>query len=342
MNIAALSDNLVALAIGIYAVAFTVYAADLAKARTGARFGARTRSTTPAAVTGSANPVDSPVAVDPDGPPEDVAAPDVNSLLDRSDRSDLSRTALIAGRLLTIACGVNIAAVVARGVAAGRAPWGNMYEFAMVGAAAIATAFVVGSRRHRIEGLGIGVAGLVLVCLGLAVTVLYTPVDALIPVLNSYWMVIHVAAAIVAGGVFTIAALASGAFLIQRRRERANDSTSGIDATSRGTGTGLRSETLERVSYGLIVFAFPIWTFAVIAGAVWAEAAWGRYWGWDPKETWAFITWVLYAAYLHAQSTAGWRGTRAAWFSLLGYAAFLFNFVGVNMWISGLHSYAGV
>lgn len=338
MNIAALSDNLVALAIGIYAVAFTVYAADLAKARTGARFGTRARSTTPAAATGSANPIDSPIAVGPDAPPRDGTAPDVDSLL---DRSDLSRTALIAGRLLTIACGVNIAAVVARGAAAERAPWGNMYEFAMVGAAAIATAFVVGLRRYRIEGLGIGVAGLVLVCLGLAVTVLYTPVDALIPVLNSYWMVIHVAAAIVAGGVFTVAALASGAFLIQRRRERTGGTTPSIDAASRGAD-GLRSEMLERVSYGLIVFAFPIWTFAVIAGAVWAEAAWGRYWGWDPKETWAFITWVFYAAYLHAQSTVGWRGTRAAWFSLLGYAAFLFNFVGVNIWIPGLHSYAGV
>ena len=337
MNIAALSDNLVALAIGIYAVAFTVYAADLARARTGARFGTRTRSTTPAAVTGSAIPVDSPVAVGPDGSPEDVTAP-----ASLRDRSDLSRTALIAGRLLTIACGANIAAVVARGVAAERAPWGNMYEFAMVGAAAIATVFVVGLRRYRIEGLGIGVAGLALVCLGLAVTVLYTPVDALIPVLDSYWMVIHVAAAIVAGGVFTIAALASAAFLIQRRRERANDSTPSTDATRRGAGGELRSETLERVSYALIVFAFPIWTFAVIAGAVWAEAAWGRYWGWDPKETWAFITWVFYAAYLHAQSTAGWRGGRAAWFSLLGYAAFLFNFVGVNIWIPGLHSYAGV
>jgi len=90
------------------------------------------------------------------------------------------------------------------------------------------------------------------------------------------------------------------------------------------------------------VFGFPIWTFAVLAGAVWAEAAWGRYWGWDPKETWAFITWVLYAAYLHAQATAGWRGARANWFGVLGYAAFLFNFIGVNIWIPGLHSYAGV
>ena len=85
-----------------------------------------------------------------------------------------------------------------------------------------------------------------------------------------------------------------------------------------------------------------MWTFAVLAGAIWAEDSWGRYWGWDPKETWAFITWVLYAAYLHAQSTAGWRGTKAGWLALAGYAAFLFNFVGVNLLITGLHSYAGV
>jgi cytochrome c-type biogenesis protein CcsB len=99
---------------------------------------------------------------------------------------------------------------------------------------------------------------------------------------------------------------------------------------------------LHRVAHAAVLFAFPIWTFAVIAGAIWAENSWGRYWGWDPKETWAFITWVLYAAYLHAESTAGWRGTRAAWFALAGYAAFIFNFFGVNMWITGLHSYAGI
>ncbi|GAA3525766.1 hypothetical protein GCM10022196_02190 [Aeromicrobium flavum] len=199
-----------------------------------------------------------------------------------------------------------------------------MYEFAIVGAAAITGAYLAGLRRYPIERLGIWVVGVVLVALGCAVTILYTPVDALIPVLKSYWLAIHVGAAIIAGGAFTVAAVMSVVQLVGRGRN------------------GERDALMERVSYGLIVFAFPIWTFAVIAGAVWAEAAWGRYWGWDPKETWAFITWVFYAAYLHAQSTAGWRGRRAAWFSVLGYLAFLFNFVGVNMWVGGLHSYAGV
>jgi ABC-type transport system involved in cytochrome c biogenesis permease subunit len=199
-----------------------------------------------------------------------------------------------------------------------------MYEFAIVGAATITAAYLVGLRRYRIESLGVLVIGLVLLTLGCAVTVLYTSVDALIPVLNSYWLAIHVGAAITAGGAFTVAAVTSAVQILRKRGAQDTD------------------DTLERVSHSLIVFAFPIWTFAVIAGAVWAEAAWGRYWGWDPKETWAFITWVFYAAYLHAQSTAGWRGRRAAWFSLLGYVAFLFNFIGVNMWVGGLHSYAGV
>lgn len=334
MNAAVLTDNLVALAIAIYTAAFIVYAADLAGALTRARFGASRRPTHATKTAGSSTEqtttsADAPTVVGRDG------APVIRDL----DRHHVRRTTRAASALLAVGCAVNIAAVVARGVAAQRAPWGNMYEFAMVGAAAISVSFLLGARRYRLDGLGLWVAGLVLVCLGLAVTVLYTPVDALIPVLNSYWLAIHVAAAIVAGGVFTIAALGSGAYLVQRRREQAPGHT--VDAAEEAA-TWSMAERLDRFSYGLIVFAFPIWTFAVIAGAVWAEAAWGRYWGWDPKETWAFITWVFYAAYLHAQSTAGWRGSRAAWFSLLGYTAFLFNFIGVNIWIPGLHSYAGV
>ena len=98
--------------------------------------------------------------------------------------------------------------------------------------------------------------------------------------------------------------------------------------------------TLDELAYRTTAFGFPIWTFAIIAGAIWAQAAWGRYWGWDPKETWSFISWTIFAAYLHARATAGWRGRRAAWLSLLGLAALLFNFYAVNTWIVGLHSYA--
>ena len=101
-------------------------------------------------------------------------------------------------------------------------------------------------------------------------------------------------------------------------------------------------DTLDRIAYRTAIVAFPVYTFAVLAGAMWAEAAWGRYWGWDPKETTAFITWIIYAGYLHARATAGWRGRRAAWIPLLGLAAILFNLFFVNMVVSGLHSYAGL
>lgn len=323
MNAASLSDALAAAAIAAYAAAFIVSAADLARSRVAAWAGA------PAAVRVPALRLRT-VAVEPGG------AADVDlsvAALNQDSRTAPGRLAGGAVALLAVACALNIGSVITRGIAAERAPWGNMYEFALVGAASIVVAFLIARRRFPIDRLSVGVAGLALVVLGLAVTVLYAPVDALIPVLNSYWLAIHVAAAIVAGGAFTIAAIASLAFLYRRWRERRRGETPDPSGTT---------AVLERASYGLVVFAFPIWTFAVMAGAVWAEAAWGRYWGWDPKETWAFITWVLYAAYLHAQATAGWRGARAAWFSVFGYAAFLFNFVGVNIWIPGLHSYAGV
>ena len=213
-------------------------------------------------------------------------------------------------------------AVVARGVAAGRAPWGNMYEFGLTGSAAVAVAFLVLQRGRSVDGMAAWVVALVLVLLGVSTTSLYTPVDDLVPVLNSRWLVVHVAAAIVAGGLFTVGALATTAHLVRRRH-------SGDDSS------------FSSLAHAVHLVAFPIWTFAVIAGAVWAENAWGRYWGWDPKETWAFITWVLYAAHLHALSTVGWQ-RRAGVLAIAGYAAFLFNFFGVNLWIPGLHSYAGV
>lgn len=215
-----------------------------------------------------------------------------------------------------------VLAVVARGLAAGRVPWGNMYEFGLTAAAAVGVTFLVVRRGRAVDAVAPWTVALVLVLLGVSVTSLYTPVDDLVPVLDSTWLVIHVAAAIVAGALFTVGALATLGQLAYAR-------------------VGRPGRDLADLAHTVHLVAFPIWTFAVIAGAVWAENAWGRYWGWDPKETWAFITWVLYAAHLHALATSGWR-RRAGWLALAGFAAFVFNFFGVNIWLPGLHSYAGV
>jgi cytochrome c-type biogenesis protein CcsB len=101
-------------------------------------------------------------------------------------------------------------------------------------------------------------------------------------------------------------------------------------------------DRLDAMAYRVNAFGFPIWTFAVVAGAIWAQSAWGAYWSWDPKETWALITWIIYAMYLHARVTIGWKGTRATAISFVGYFALTFNFFAVNILFAGLHSYSGL
>ncbi|PZS34815.1 MAG: c-type cytochrome biogenesis protein CcsB, partial [Pseudonocardiales bacterium] len=177
--------------------------------------------------------------------------------------------------------------------------------------------------------------------LGLAGTVLYTRAAPLMPALQSYWLWIHVSMITLACGIFLVGFSTSVLYLIRARYEQRAGSASMRFPTTLGARLPA-ADRLEQVTFRVIALGFPILTFAVIAGAIWAEAAWGRYWGWDPKETWAFITWVIYAAYLHARSTAGWRGGRAIGIALLGWAAMMFNLFGVNILISGLHSYAGL
>jgi cytochrome c-type biogenesis protein CcsB len=244
----------------------------------------------------------------------------------------------VALALTVLAFGLHLAGLAARGLAAGRAPWGNMYEFSTAAALAAVGAYLVLLRRHDIRYLGIWVVSAALVTLGLAVVVFYTDAGELVPALRSYWLVIHVAAAVLAAGVFTLGAVASVLFVLRERAER----RAGAREPGGYAGRLPASEALDRLAYRVHAFGFPVWTFAVVAGAVWAENAWGRYWGWDPKETWAFVTWVVYAGYLHARATAGWRGRRAAVVALVGYLSLTFNYVGVNLWITGLHSYAGI
>lgn len=227
------------------------------------------------------------------------------------------------------------AGVVSRGISAGRVPWGNMYEFSITGALAFTGAYLVALRKYDLRWLGLPISTFVLLILGTAITVLYRPSAPLVPALKSYWLVIHVSAAIISGGVFLLANTIAAAYLyldsMEQRGER------------QAWAKRLPSlEVLDQLSYRLVAFVFPLWTFAVIAGAIWAEHAWGRYWGWDPKETWAFITWVAYAAYLHARVTVGWRGRKAAWLCLFAGSTFLFNYIYINIWGTGKHTYSGL
>ena len=248
------------------------------------------------------------------------------------------RAGNIGMSLTWLAAALLLAGVVLRGVWAGRVPWGNMYEFSITAALGVLAVFLLMSVRHDLRWLGLFVVTPTLLWLGLAVTVLYTEAAQLVPALKSYWLVIHVSAAIICFGAFTFATATAGLSLVRRRKER----RAAGGAISGWAGRLPTAERLEVLTNRVIAFAFPLWTFAVVAGAIWAENAWGRYWGWDPKETWAFITWVVYAAYLHARSTAGWRGSKATWIAIAGYSTFIINYFGVNIFATGLHSYAGL
>jgi cytochrome c-type biogenesis protein CcsB len=234
------------------------------------------------------------------------------------------------------------AAIVFRGLSAGRVPIGNMYEFSLAAGFAVSLTYCLMSISRDLRWLGLFISIPVLLDLGLALTVLYTESAQLVPALNSYWLAIHVTAAVVCIGAFTMGAALSGLYLVAQAAE---DRVATGKEPGRSSAFAQRipsADRLDLMSYRIHAFMFPIWTFAVIAGAIWAEAAWGRYWGWDPKETWAFITWVIYAAYLHARATAGWRGKKAAYVAIAGYATILFNYFVVNIFVQGLHSYSGL
>ena len=235
----------------------------------------------------------------------------------------------------------HVVAVVTRGLAVHRAPWGNMYEFVTALTCVAAIFFCYVMVRYRAWALGVFVIGAVVVALGLAETVIYTAAGPLVPALQSYWIAIHVTAMIVAIGLFIFGAVVTTLYLLADRSQRRL--AAGQPSWSAGIWRHLPvPAVLDRLTYRSVLFGFPVWTFGVMAGAIWADHAWGRYWGWDPKETWSFITWVVYAMFLHARATAGWRGRRAAWIQLAGFACLMFNVIGVNLWITGLHSYAGM
>lgn len=231
---------------------------------------------------------------------------------------------------------VHVVGVVLRGVAADRAPWGNMYEFVTSSLAFAVVVYLLAVWRLAARWLGLGVTLLCSIGLGLAVTVFYVDVAPLVPALHSVWFIIHIVAAAIAGAAFNVAAIAAVLYLLRERAESSGGPIRGYLARLP------EAKRLDLFSYRLHAFAFPLWTFTIAAGAIWAQYAWGRFWNWDPKETWSFVTWVIYAAYLHARATAGWKGRPAAIIALVGVASFWFNFVGVNLLFSGFHSYSGI
>jgi cytochrome c-type biogenesis protein CcsB len=258
-----------------------------------------------------------------------------NTLTRNFDYTRTERVARVATAMMALAFLLLLAGVIARGIANGHVPWGNMYEFSITGALAFTGAYLIAIRKHDLRWLGLFISISALLTLGTAVTLLYRDSAPLVPALNSPWLVIHVIAAIISGGVFLLSNVIAGAFLYLDSMERRGGRKPWAKRLP-------ALETLDQLSYRLVAFVFPLWTFSVIAGAIWAESAWGRYWGWDPKETWAFITWVAYAAYLHARVTVGWRGRRAAWLCLFAGSTFLFNYVYVNVWGTGKHTYSGL
>jgi cytochrome c-type biogenesis protein CcsB len=356
-----LSHALLLLAIVGYALAMLAYAADFA-------FG-RQRLTGPAAAAAAAGapaPAEAqaqPVAVGaargrgtasgglPDAParakpaPAGPAGSEAGAGAGADPPGPAGRPARRWERIgLTIAIAglaAHVTAILLRGIAEHRVPWGNMYEFIVAISAMAVIAMVAAILRYRAHYIGLFVLAPVVFALGVAVAVIYTPAGALVPALQSYWIAIHVTAMIVASGLFIVGAVSTVLYLAAERHERR--AAAGLPSRLAGILEHLpRALVMDRLAYRSILFAFPVWTFGIMAGAIWADNAWGRYWGWDPKETWSFITWVVYAGFLHARATAGWRGRRAAYIQLVGFGCLMFNLIGINLWVTGLHSYAGM
>lgn len=238
--------------------------------------------------------------------------------------------------LVVIAWLLHVAGAVFRGLADGHVPWSNMFEFSLVSSGIVVGVFIFIQFWQDLRFLGTYITGFALVVLGVGTVNFYVAVTPLPPALQSYWLVIHVFVATLGTAFFGVGAGLSIVQLLQTRREA--DKLNGM----RFLGTMPTAEKLENLAYRVIVVGFVFWTFTLIAGSIWAERAWGRYWGWDTKEVWTFIIWVLFAGYIHARATRGWRGTRSAWLALIGFGAVVFNYTIVNLFFKGLHVYSGL
>ncbi|MEU6041151.1 c-type cytochrome biogenesis protein CcsB [Actinomadura sp. NPDC047616] len=335
-ELAELSDKLMLSTVVLYIVAMVAYAADLgfrrrpaaAETEAGTEAKAEAKVLVGARSGGAGGDAEAGAEATADTADSAKAGRDETT---ENRRVEWARLAIV---LNVLGWGAHLGVLVTRAAAASRWPWANMYEFLTAIAFAAVTAFLVVMWRFGARFLGAFVMLAAVVALGVANIWLYNSVGPVVPALNSYWIAIHVSAAIVATGAFTVAGASTILYMLKTRQEARGKAGEGVWAHIPATAA------LDRLAFRVTTFAFPIWTAAIIMGAIWADEAWGRYWGWDPKEIWSFITWIGYAAYLHARATAGWKGRRAAILSLVAFAALLFNFFGVNYMFQGLHSYA--
>ena len=344
MNTGDLSTLLVWGAATAFTIALIAYSVDLA------RIAERAQKRVPQAVL---------VGTSSGRPATAVAGSEAQSAPGRSRRAEgIARSTTLLGLVLLVV------GIVLRGIAAGRWPTANMYEFTIVGVFVAVLVLAIVQRRRVIAFVGVLVMGISVLALVLALNAFFIQADQVQPALQSYWLILHVGVAITATGIFTVAFAASVLQVLRSLREEGL--TADAPAVTVGTvpAGGSRpsdrfrrfvsgpklgwleqvpgARELEALSFRLNAIGFVLWTFTLIGGAIWAEHAWGRYWGWDPKEVGTFVAWVVYAAYLHARTTRGWSGRRAAYFVFVGYAVVLANFTVVNLVVTGKHSYSGV
>ena len=253
-----------------------------------------------------------------------------------------SRFETIGIALLIIAAALHTVGVVLRGVAASRVPWANMYEFSITGALFVVMVYLTALKIKDVRLIATFVSGFIILILGAATSAFYVEVKSLMPALQSYWLVVHVVVAVLATAFFNIAAALSAAYLLKTANWVEKSKSKLVGSVRKIFSIFPDPEKLERLAYRFNIVGFILWSFTLIAGAIWAERAWHRYWGWDTKEVWTFIIWVIYAGYLHANATRGWTGKRSAWLSLIGFAAIIFNFTVVNLFFKGLHVYSGL
>ncbi len=335
MNVTDLSVMALWTATTLYAIAMVAYSVRLGRVAE-----AKLAERQPALVSESALvPAGGPAERVPDQATPTAPRPGARAL-------GIGRSTMLVGLAL------HAAGVVTRGIDAGHPPWSNMYEFTITGSMMAVGVFLLVQRKRDVTYIAPAVAGFSAFAVVSGLRVFYVDALGLQPALDSYWLVIHVPIATIASGIFAVSGAVSALQLMRYSRER--------DFKARRRGFGWLNLThravkswrwleitpkpgvLESLAFRLNAIGFVLWTFTVMSGAMWAEHAWGRYWGWDPKEVWSFVIWILYAAYLHARTTQGWAGRRAAWLAISGFIAIILNFTVVNLYVQGLHSYSGL